>query len=131
MVAASRPGDLAYGVRVAVERAPALLARGSESRARAELGIAARRLADLDRTMSSQEQALDERTVAALLASVEQAADLAASLPEAVRGTSWPAASLTRPAGSRAWANRRRAKGMRLRSASPRGKPGTQPKTPG
>ena len=82
MVAASQPGDLAYGVRVAVERAPAWLARGPESRARTELGIAARRLADLDRTMSSQEQHLDQRTVAALLASAERAAALAASLPE-------------------------------------------------
>ena len=83
MVAASQPGDLAYGVRVVVERAPAWLARGPASRARAELGIAARRLADLDRTMSSQEQHLDQRTVAALLASAERAAALAASLPVA------------------------------------------------
>jgi hypothetical protein len=82
MVAASQPGDLAYGVRVVVERAPAWLAREPETRARAELGIAARRLADLDRTMSSQQQDLDPRTVAALLASAERASALAASLPE-------------------------------------------------
>jgi hypothetical protein len=83
MVVASQPGDLAYGVRVAVERAPALLARGEENRTRTELGIAARRFADLDRTMSSREQRLDKRTVAALMASTQRAAALAVSLPEA------------------------------------------------
>ena len=82
LVAASQPGDLAYGVRVVVERAPALLAGGADARARAELGIASRRLADLDRTMSSQEQALDGRAVSALLASAESAAQIAAGLPE-------------------------------------------------
>ena len=52
-VAASQPGDLAYGVRVAVERAPALLTRDPQGRARAELGIVERRLGDLDRTASA------------------------------------------------------------------------------
>ncbi len=85
VIAASGPGDAAYGVRTAIERVPALLAPQPESRARAELGIAARRLADLDRTMSSQEQELDARTLAALLASVEQVAALAPDLPEATR----------------------------------------------
>ena len=86
LVAASQPGDLAYGVRVVVERAPALLAAGAAGRARAELGIASRRLADLDRTMSSQQQALDGRAVSALLASAETAAEIAAGLPEEERG---------------------------------------------
>ena len=83
LVAASQPGDPAYGVRVAVERAPALLAGGANERARAELGIASRRLADLDRSMSSQQQALDGRAVSALLASAETAAEIAAGRPEA------------------------------------------------
>ena len=56
MVAASGPGDLAYGLRIAAERIPARLAPSAETRARAELGIANRRLADLDRTMRSQDQ---------------------------------------------------------------------------
>ncbi len=85
VVAASQPGDAAYGVRITVERVPALLARQPESRARAELGIAERRLADLDRTMSSQEETLDERTLTALLASVAQVETLAPALPEATR----------------------------------------------
>jgi hypothetical protein len=83
LVTASQPGDLAYGVRVVVERGPAWLARGPDSRARTELGIAARRLADLDRTTSSPAQDLDLRTVAALLASAESAGTLAAGLSEA------------------------------------------------
>ena len=82
MVAASGPGDLAYGLRFAAERIPARLSPKPETRARAELGIASRRLADLDRTMRSQDQALDERTVSALLVSVGAAAEIAASLPE-------------------------------------------------
>ena len=85
MVAASGPGDLAYGLRIAAERIPARLAPSAEARARAELGIASRRLAELDRTMRSQDQELDERTVSALLASVEVAAKMAASLPEPER----------------------------------------------
>jgi hypothetical protein len=83
IVAASQPGDAAYGARVAAERFPALLARTAAARARAELGIAARRMADLDRTMASQEQELDSRTLDALLSSTDAAASLAASLPEA------------------------------------------------
>jgi hypothetical protein len=82
LVAASQPGDLAYGVRVVVERAPALLADGADARAWAELAIASRRLADLDRTMSGQQQALDARAVSALLASAESAAQIAVGLPE-------------------------------------------------
>ena len=85
MVAASGPGDLAYGLRIAAERIPARLTPSAEARARAELGIASRRLADLDRTMRSQDQELDERTVSALLVSVEAAAEMATSLSEPVR----------------------------------------------
>jgi hypothetical protein len=81
MVAASRPGDLAYGVRVVAEQAPARLAPGPEARVRAELGVTARRLADLERTMRGPEQDLDQRTMTALLASAGRAAALAASLP--------------------------------------------------
>ena len=55
------------------------------ARARAELGIASRRLADLDQTMRSQDQELDERTVSALLVSVEAAAEMATTLSEPVR----------------------------------------------
>ena len=85
IVAASGPGDLAYGLRIAAERIPARLAPDAEARARAELGIASRRLADLDRTMRSQDQELDERTVSALLVSVETAAEIATSLSEPER----------------------------------------------
>ena len=85
MVAASGPGDLAYGLRIAAERIPARLSPNPETRARAELGIASRRLADLDRTMRSQDQELDERTVAALLVSVGAAAEMATTLSEPVR----------------------------------------------
>ena len=84
-VAASRPGDLAYGLRIAAERIPARLSPDAETRVRAELGIASRRLGDLDRTMRSQDQALDERTVSALLVSVETAAETTTSLSEPVR----------------------------------------------
>ncbi len=83
VVAASQPGDLVYGLRVAVERVPALLASDAQARARAEMGIATRRLGDLDRVMRSQEQDLDGRTLTALLTSVEEAAKLAGSLPPA------------------------------------------------
>ena len=85
VVAASEPGDLAYGARIALERMPALLARGPENRTRAELGIVDRRLADLDRMRQSQRVVVDERVVAALLDSVERAATLAATLPDAER----------------------------------------------
>ena len=85
IVAASGPGDLGYGLRIAAEQIPARLATSAEARARAELGIASRRLAELDRTMSSQDPALDQRTVSALLADVEMAAKMAASLPEPKR----------------------------------------------
>jgi hypothetical protein len=85
IVAASGPGDLAYGLRIAAEQIPARLTPGAEARARAELRIASRRLADLDRTMDSQDQALDDRTVSALLADVEMAAEMATSLPEPER----------------------------------------------
>ena len=84
-VAASGPGDLAYGLRIAAERIPARLTPSAEARARAELGLATRRLADLDRTMRSQDQALDERTISALLADLEMAAEMATSLPEPER----------------------------------------------
>jgi hypothetical protein len=85
IVAASGPGDLAYGLRIAAEQIPARLAPGAEARARAELRIASHRLAELDWTMGSQDQALDERTVSALVADVEMAAETAASLPEPER----------------------------------------------
>jgi hypothetical protein len=85
MVAASGPGGLTYGLRVSMERIPAQLAPSAEARARTELGIANRRLADLARTMRSQRQEVDQRTVSALLASIDAAAESAAGLPEAAR----------------------------------------------
>jgi len=84
-VAASGPGDLTYGLRIAAEQIPARLTPGAEARARAELGIASRRLADLDRTMRNHDQELDERTVSAMLAGVEAAATIATSLSEPER----------------------------------------------
>ena len=86
IVAASGPGDLAYGLRIAVEQIPARLTPDAEAWARAELRIASHRLAELDRTMSSQDQVLDERTISALVADVEMAAGkTAASLSEPER----------------------------------------------
>jgi hypothetical protein len=77
-VAASQPGDLAYGIRVVAEQVPAWLVREPEGRARAELGIVERRLGDLDHAPEGQE--LDERAVAALLNSADDVATQAAGL---------------------------------------------------
>jgi len=84
-VAASGPGDLTYGLRIAAERIPTRLSPDAETRARAELRIASRRLADLDRTMRGHAQEIDERTVSALLVSVGAAAEIATSLSEPER----------------------------------------------
>ena len=79
IVAASHPGDLAYGLRVAVERVPARLVASPEARARAELAAADRRLEDLQRSLG-RAQGADSRAIDALLAGEEAAARMAASL---------------------------------------------------
>jgi hypothetical protein len=80
-VAASQPGDLAYGARVVVERAPALVLFDSGDRAAAELNIADRRLADLQNALQRANQA-DPTALHALVRGDEAAAAAASSLPE-------------------------------------------------
>ena len=84
IVAASQPGDLAYGLRVTAERVPAWLAKDPEARAQAELVVADRRLDDLQRSLKRAHGA-DGRAIAALLAGEEAAAQMAASLSPGVR----------------------------------------------
>ncbi len=79
-VAASQPGDFAYPVRVAVERAPALVQTNPARRAAAELAAADRRLSDVTRHQDRGYAAL-----AALLSSDEAAVQRAAGLSEAER----------------------------------------------
>ncbi len=74
-VAASQPGDFAYPVRVAVERAPALVQPSAAGRAAAELAAADRRLKDLANDDQGHSVAVD-----ALLASDEAAIARAAAL---------------------------------------------------
>jgi hypothetical protein len=73
-VAASQPGDLAYRLRVVVERVPATLQTSPASRASAELTVADRRLADLDSHLATTGRP-DETALAALLAGDETAAE--------------------------------------------------------
>jgi len=83
-VAASRPGDLSYRVRVVAERAPVWLQPGPENRAEMELNVADRRLVDVRNRLRASGQA-DPIALAALLASDEAAADHASRLPAANR----------------------------------------------
>lgn len=79
-VAASQPGDFAYPVRVAVERAPALVQASPAGRAAAELAAADRRLRDL-----MQNETGHPFAVGALLRSDQAALERAAALSEAER----------------------------------------------
>jgi hypothetical protein len=79
-VAASQPGDFAYPVRVAVERAPVLLQASADGRTAAELALADRRLDDVRRAGEAHPVALD-----ALLRSDAAAVEGAAALAEAER----------------------------------------------
>ncbi len=81
-VAASQPGDLAYPVRIAVERAPVLLQASADGRATAELALADRRLDDMRRAGEAHPVALD-----ALLRSDAAAAARAAALSESERAS--------------------------------------------
>ncbi len=83
-VAASRPGEPAYGWRVAVERIPAWLQPSAEGRAEAELGIAQRRLQDVTMYLQAAQRA-DPVALAALQADDEAVAREAGSLPQAER----------------------------------------------
>jgi hypothetical protein len=82
IVAASQPGDLAYGIRVTAERVPIWLAPNSGARVQAELSFADRRLSDVQQLTGGTEEA-DPRAVNALLASEDAAAQQAGSLPNA------------------------------------------------
>lgn len=82
-VAASRPGDPAYPARVAIERVATWPLRDGQ-RVVAELAIAERRLADVQRTLPHTGQA-DLTALRALVSGDEAAASGAATLPTAER----------------------------------------------
>jgi hypothetical protein len=83
-VAASQPGDLAYPVRLIVERAPTLLQPAGAGRIVAELRLTERRLADVERYLSDTGQ-LENHALAALLSGDQAAADRALVIPEPER----------------------------------------------
>ncbi len=83
-VAASRPGDLTYSVRVMVERAPLLVIFDADARASAELYLAERRLADVQQALQHSRSA-DATALRALIRSAEAAAGAAGGLAEAER----------------------------------------------
>jgi len=83
-VAASRPGDVAYPVRVTLERAPAWLQFSPAGRAAAELQVAERRLADVTGYLQTTGQ-VAPAAVDALLAGDQAAAANAVALPELER----------------------------------------------
>lgn len=76
-VAASQPGDFVYPVRVAVERAPALVQSNPARGAAVELAVADRRLSDITRDGAAHAVAVD-----ALLRSDEAAVERAVNLSE-------------------------------------------------
>lgn len=80
-VAASQPGDLAYGARVVMERVPALVLFDAGDRATAELNTADRRLADLQNTLQRSTQP-NPTALQALVRGDEAAAAAADNLPE-------------------------------------------------
>jgi|GEM_PF-833410 len=80
-VAASQPGDLAYGARVVMERVPALVLFDPSDRAATELSIADRRLADLQNTLQRTGQA-NSTALQALVRGDEAAAAAAGNLSE-------------------------------------------------
>ncbi|MEJ5197896.1 MAG: hypothetical protein WHX53_03140, partial [Anaerolineae bacterium] len=83
-VAASQPGDLAYGARVAIERATVWRFSDPAQRAAAELAVAERRLSDVERTWQQTAQ-VDPTAIQALLRGDEAAAETAAALAIAER----------------------------------------------
>ena len=78
-VASSRPGDMAYPLRVVIERAPILVQLTPAGRAAAELDVSDRRMADVDAYFSSTGQAYP-LALDALLEGDEEAASHAARL---------------------------------------------------
>ncbi len=78
-VASSKPGDMAYPLRIAIERVPTLVQLTPAGRAAAELDIADRRMADLGGYLSSTGRA-DPITLDALLEGDAEAAGRAARL---------------------------------------------------
>jgi hypothetical protein len=83
-VAASQPGDVAYRLRVIVERAPALFETTAAARATAELHIADRRLADVERYLAGTGQ-VEHNALVALLSGDQAAANQEATAPLAER----------------------------------------------
>ncbi|MCX6031421.1 MAG: hypothetical protein NT169_19250 [Chloroflexi bacterium] len=144
-VAASQPGDLAYRLRVVVERAPAVLQTTPERRATAELDVAERRLTDLDRHLTAAGRS-DETALAALLAGDAAAAEHASAVAETGQRDRVAdrvvahAATLTRlsqvavnPAAAAALitaAEREYAIAGRLRQGLPPGRPADRPTPP-
>ncbi|MEA3336176.1 MAG: hypothetical protein U9R25_09730 [Chloroflexota bacterium] len=84
VVAASRPGDPAYPVRVMLERVPVLLQITSEGRAQAELHAVGRRLMDLQTYLEESGQVSNE-ALDALLIGYGAAAAHGAHLPDEQR----------------------------------------------
>lgn len=83
-VAASRPGDLAYGARVVIERATVWRFSDPAQRAAAELTVAERRLNDVERAWRQAAQ-VDPTALQALIRGDEAAAEMAAGLAIAER----------------------------------------------
>ena len=83
-VLASQPGDVSYPLRVVAERAPAALRFSPAGRANAELGIADRRLDDLESHLRATRQ-VEAAALAALIRGDEAAARRAIDLPETQR----------------------------------------------
>jgi hypothetical protein len=80
-VAASRPGDAAYSLRVIVERAPVLLQTTTVGKTMAELRISERRLADLEAHLAASGE-IAAAAVKALLAGDQAAAGRADDLSQ-------------------------------------------------
>ncbi len=83
-VAASQPGDLAYGARVAIERATVWRFWDAGQRAAAELTVAERRLSDVERAWQQTAQ-VNATAIQALLRGDEAAAEMVAPLAIAER----------------------------------------------
>ncbi len=83
-VASSQPGDLGYPLRVAIERALALVQRAPAGRAALEITVAERRLSELQHHVETGGQA-NNTALNAVLAGDRAAADQAAGLSEVER----------------------------------------------
>ncbi len=84
VVASSQPGQPAYGLRVIVERAPALVTLDRTARTAAELAIADRRMADLQQHLARAGR-VEQAALRALLASDRAASQQALAAGEGER----------------------------------------------